>query len=61
MRATGKWMDPTDETRKQVTQRDHRLAAIVFIAVLALAAVTGYRNLSYNWQWYRVAQYFFFL
>jgi polar amino acid transport system permease protein len=35
------------------------LAASVFTAVLILAVVIGYKNLSYNWQWYRVAPYFF--
>jgi polar amino acid transport system permease protein len=49
----------TGETQKQMALRNHRIAVFVFIAVLILAAVAGYRNLSYNWQWYRVAQYFF--
>lgn len=31
----------------------------VFTAVLILVVVIGYWNLSYNWQWYRVAPYFF--
>ncbi len=35
------------------------ITASVFVVVLILVAVTGYRNLSYNWQWYRVGQYFF--
>jgi polar amino acid transport system permease protein len=39
--------------------RNHMIAASVFVAVMILVAVTGYRNLSYNWQWYRVGQYFF--
>jgi len=35
------------------------IAASVFFAVLILVVVIGYGNLSYNWQWYRVAPYFF--
>ncbi|MDZ7664441.1 MAG: amino acid ABC transporter permease [Desulfotignum sp.] len=40
--------------------RQHMIAAGVFFLVLVLVGIAGYRNLSYNWQWYRVAQYFFF-
>ncbi|MDT8378130.1 MAG: amino acid ABC transporter permease [Desulfotignum sp.] len=39
--------------------RQHLIAASVFTVVLVLTVVIGYRNLSYNWQWYRVAPYFF--
>jgi len=39
--------------------RQHMIAAGVFVLVLVLVGITGYRNLSYNWQWYRVSQYFF--
>ena len=35
------------------------IIASVFTAVLILVVVIGYGNLSYNWQWYRVAPYFF--
>jgi len=31
----------------------------IFVALVALAVVAGYRNLSYNWQWYRILSYFF--
>ncbi len=31
----------------------------IFFALVALAVVVGYRNLSYNWQWYRILFYFF--
>jgi polar amino acid transport system permease protein len=39
--------------------RKHIIVSSVFAAILILVVVTGYRNLSYNWQWYRVAPYFF--
>ncbi len=31
----------------------------IFVILVALVVVAGYRNLSYNWQWYRIPAYFF--
>jgi polar amino acid transport system permease protein len=31
----------------------------VFLGLLAWILVAGYQNLEYNWQWYRIAPYFF--
>ncbi len=42
-----------------MTHRKNIIVASVFTAVLILVGVIGYRNLSYNWQWYRVVPYFF--
>lgn len=39
--------------------RKNIIIAAVFTGMLILVGVIGYRNLSYNWQWYRVAPYFF--
>lgn len=37
----------------------HFIKSSIFIAVLAGVVVLGYQGLEYNWQWYRVAHYFF--
>ena len=31
----------------------------IFLGVLGIVLVAGYQNLDYNWQWYRLAPYFF--
>lgn len=35
------------------------IKSVLFVAILAAALTLGYRNLEYNWQWYRIWPYFF--